>query len=142
VTLPRRATAADAPALEEFRAHATSLIKEHRGGKALLADLPLERLLKDAVVAGALWVCEDALGLSGAILAWPEGAATRFALWVHPRARRQGRGRALARCVLDTMNQEGTQEIDALALPGDRAMKQLLESLGFKARLLVMRQGG
>ena len=32
----------------------------------------------------------------------------------------------------------GCTDVDAMALPGDRSSKQLLESAGFKARLLIL----
>ena len=57
------------------------------------------------------------------------------AVYVAHAYRRQRVATALVRSVL-----EGEVAlVDAYALPGDRAMKSLYESLGWKARLLTMR---
>ncbi len=49
-----------------------------------------------------------------------------------------GVGAALINSLVEWFTQAGCKDIDATALPGDRATKQLLEQTGFKARLLVM----
>jgi GNAT superfamily N-acetyltransferase len=59
-------------------------------------------------------------------------------LYVLPAYRRQGRGRALARAVVDWGAQRGCTGVDGSALPGNRAVKSFFESEGFTARLLVM----
>jgi hypothetical protein len=56
-------------------------------------------------------------------------------VFVDPRRRRQHVATELLRAV--TMG-EGAPR-DGYALPGDRGMKSLYESLGWKARLLTMR---
>jgi hypothetical protein len=40
--------------------------------------------------------------------------------------------------LVDWFAAHGCTDVDAVALPGDRSSKQLLESSGFKARLLVL----
>jgi GNAT superfamily N-acetyltransferase len=57
------------------------------------------------------------------------------ALFVDATARRQGVAREVVRSLLET---PGAPR-DAWALPGDRAMKSLYESIGWRARLLTMR---
>lgn len=58
--------------------------------------------------------------------------------YVEPGAREVGVGTALVEGLLSWFVAQGCTDIDALALPGDRATKQLYETAGFKARLLVL----
>jgi GNAT superfamily N-acetyltransferase len=60
-------------------------------------------------------------------------------LYVVPEQRRRGLGRALLDAALPWLERNGALDVDALALPGDAATKSLLETTGFRARLLVMR---
>lgn len=59
-------------------------------------------------------------------------------LYVVPSGRRHGHGRRLAEAVLVWGARHGCVRVDAPALPGDRATKSLFESLGLRARLLVL----
>jgi GNAT superfamily N-acetyltransferase len=137
----RSATTADAAGLAELRAGAEGLLMAHRGGAALLADLP--RLLKGTDGPGAAsWVADGPESLQGGATAVLDGSEGCFAIWVDPRCRRQGLGRSLATVAIGWLRARGAEHVDSLSLPGDRATKQLLEQLGFKARLLVMREGG
>ncbi|MGP8059379.1 MAG: GNAT family N-acetyltransferase [Acidimicrobiales bacterium] len=58
--------------------------------------------------------------------------------YVEPEARQVGVGGALIGGLLDWFGERGCTDVDSVALPGDRATKQLLETAGFKARLLVL----
>lgn len=58
--------------------------------------------------------------------------------YVEPDARAVGVGAALVSGVIAWFAEQGCTDVDALALPGDRSTKQLLEAAGFKARLLVL----
>ena len=58
--------------------------------------------------------------------------------YVDPEARRLGVGRALLDGLVEWFSGERCGGVDAGALPGDRAMKSLLEASGFKARLITM----
>ncbi len=49
------------------------------------------------------------------------------------------RRQKVATILVKTLLASDTPPVDAYALPGDRAMKSLYESLGWKARLLTMR---
>ena len=60
--------------------------------------------------------------------------------YVEPEARAVGVGASLTRALLDWFAAHDCTEIDAIALPGDRSTKQLLEAAGFKTRLLVLRR--
>jgi len=59
-------------------------------------------------------------------------------LYVSQGSRRAGVGAALLADILAWFSERGCSGADASALPGDRPMKQLLESAGLKARLLVL----
>jgi GNAT superfamily N-acetyltransferase len=58
--------------------------------------------------------------------------------YVEPGARRHGMGGSLMEALLAWFADAGCVGIDASALPGDRAAKQLYERAGFKARLLIL----
>jgi GNAT superfamily N-acetyltransferase len=60
--------------------------------------------------------------------------------YVQPEARAVGVGASLTRALLEWFSANGCREVDAIALPGDRSTKQLLEAAGFKTRLLVLRR--
>lgn len=124
------------PELNELwdRAHRDVLSK--RGGGALLATLtdgmPEHELLGVVVASGALWTYEDEEGLKGFALC---RASLVEAVYVAHEYRRHKIATTLVRTLLES----STPPIDAYALPGDRAMKSLYESIGWKARLLTMR---
>lgn len=59
-------------------------------------------------------------------------------VYVEPDARGVGVGTAMAQSLLDWFAAEGCHGVDAPALPGDRESKQLFESFGLSARLLVL----
>jgi GNAT superfamily N-acetyltransferase len=58
--------------------------------------------------------------------------------YVEPGARAVGVGQAIVGSLVEWFEAEGCTDVDAVALPGDRSSKQLLESSGFKARLLIL----
>lgn len=58
--------------------------------------------------------------------------------YVEPEARQVGVGAALLEGLLGWFAEHGCTDVDAQALPGDRATKQLYETAGFKARLLTL----
>jgi len=59
-------------------------------------------------------------------------------VYVEPDARGVGVGTAMAQALLDWFAAAGCQGVDAPALPGDRQSKQLFESFGLSARLLIL----
>jgi GNAT superfamily N-acetyltransferase len=83
---------------------------------------------------------EDAVvGLAAGTIAAGEGATGRIeCCYVEEAARGVGVGTALVLALLEWFDGRGCRGVDALALPGDRSMKQLLEATGFKTRLLVL----
>ncbi|MHB1584974.1 MAG: GNAT family N-acetyltransferase [Acidimicrobiales bacterium] len=79
------------------------------------------------------------VGVAAGHLPGPDEPAGRIdCCYVEPAARQVGVGSALLAGLLDWFAGEGCADVDAAALPGDRSAKQLLESAGFKARLLVL----
>ncbi len=130
-----RATAST-PDFVKLMTDAQRRLVSHRGGPELLATLvgesSVDELLERLVTSGQLWVLDH----DGV----PEGFAIvrEFvveAIYVTPGRRRQGD----ARLMITTLLALADPPRDAFALPGDRAMKSLYESIGWKARLLTMR---
>ena len=127
-----------AGALDEFG--------RHRGG-AHVGPL-------DATTLLSTWSTEDAdrIFLVGtfdaAVVGLAAGRIDRAAAalgqieccYVEPAARAVGVGSALTKALMDWFAARGCTEVDAIALPGDRSTKQLLEAAGFKTRLLVLRR--
>lgn len=64
--------------------------------------------------------------------------ATVDQIYVEPEARRIGIAQEMLEAVVELAQIKGLRTLDALALPGGREVKNLLEGLGFKARLLVL----
>jgi GNAT superfamily N-acetyltransferase len=58
--------------------------------------------------------------------------------YVEKEARGIGIGTALLEGLITWMVEQSCTDVDALAVPGDRLTKQLLEAAGLKARLLVL----
>ncbi|HVA70771.1 MAG TPA: GNAT family N-acetyltransferase [Acidimicrobiales bacterium] len=124
------------PELDELwrRAHRDVVAK--RGGPALLKTLGDTGhegdLLAALVTSSSFWIATEKGELKGfGIL---RGGVVE-AIYVSPESRRQ----KVATALVKTLLASDTPPLDAYALPGDRAMKSLYESLGWKARLLTMR---
>ena len=124
------------PELQTLWDHAHRDVVAKRGGPALLATLcgttPETELLAHVVASSSLWTVE----VEGELKAFGlcrDGVVE--AIYVEHGSRRQKIATTLVRTLLDG----DTAPMDAYALPGDRAMKSLYESLGWKARLLTMR---
>ena len=60
------------------------------------------------------------------------------ALYVEPRCRGMGGGRALLDGLIGWFAEAGCRAVDGAALPGDRVSKNFFEGAGFKARLITM----
>ena len=125
--------------LEELLAGAHVL----RGGVALAGPATPETLLErwrepaaqllvgefDGVVVGVLGVTTSVAD---------DGRGRIEACYVERDARGVGVGTALMQAALAWCRDAGCHEVDAIALPGDRATKQRLEAEGFTARLLTL----
>jgi GNAT superfamily N-acetyltransferase len=137
--------------LEEARTAAST----RRGGPELLASSPLpgapqsidEHWLSTywcdpdhALFAGT--IDEVVVGVAGGhVTAHAEGpVGTVDWCYVEAGARGVGVGTALATALVEWFVGAGCIALDVPALPGDRGTKQLWESLGLSARLLVLRR--
>jgi len=123
-------------ALTELFSRALSTASNHRGGPAMLHSILLDeepRAFLEAVVArNELWTAQAGQSLVGFALC-RNGLIE--AVYVQKSSRRQGVGTSLVRAIQTALS----EPVDAYALPGDRATKSFYESLGWKARLLMMR---
>jgi len=122
--------------LRDLWEHALKRLTSHRGGTELYntirRDIDGDALLEHVIVNGALWTIGDERTIIGFALVRDEVVEGVF---VHHDQRRQHVATTLLRAL---MAGEDPPK-DGLALPGDRGMKSLYESLGWKARLLTMR---
>ena len=122
--------------IEDLWATALGEVAKKRGGDALMvtiaAGMAPEQLLDHFISLGDLWSAHDGETLVGFALC---RYGVVEALYVERPRRRQG----VARAMLEALRALDVPPVDALALPGDRAMKSLYESIGWKARLLTMR---
>jgi len=124
------------PELALLWKHALKDVLAKRGGEALMTTLSGtfsdDELLASVVATASLWTFIEEGELKGFCLC---RARAVEAVYVAHAFRRQKVATTLVRTLLDGDD----APVDALALPGDRAMKSLYESLGWKARLLTMR---
>ena len=122
--------------LRDLWEHALKRLKSHRGGPELYLtirrDADDDELLTQLVGSGVLWTIATEERLVGFAVVRDEVVEGVF---VDHERRRQG----VATTLLKTLVAGEGPPKDGLALPGDRGMKSLYESLGWKARLLTMR---
>lgn len=111
-------------------------LESHRGGPELLAtitgDEKSEDLLASLVCQGVVWTIGNGDHLAG--FAIVRGGVVE-GVFVTPNSRRQHVATSLLNALVSSTNPPR----DGFALPGDRGMKSLYESFGWKARLLTMR---
>jgi len=149
----RPAIAADAERCAELCRQALAELDGARGGplfarresglvaKALLRPGGLARLLADGrrrIFVGTLDDAVVALAVGRVDEVGEASIGVVDGCYVEEGARRVGVGRALLDALVTSFAAAGCRGIDVPALPGDRDMKNLLESAGFKARLVTM----
>ena len=144
--LARPATDADRAACARLVGEAVSRAASMRGGAALIGTATAEDLL--ARWAGGIdpigmFVGEFERTVVGVLVVAAAGTEGRRrgrieCCYVEEDARGVGVGTALMDAAVAWCNSAGCVDVDALALPGDRAMKQRLEAAGFTARLLTL----
>jgi GNAT superfamily N-acetyltransferase len=124
---------------DELRAmweHAYKRLMSHRGGPELYhtirRDVDHDQVLAHVVASGALWTIGDDEALVGFALVRDEIVECVF---IDHQRRRQH----VATELLNALVAGENPPKDGYALPGDRGMKSLYESFGWKARLLTMR---
>jgi GNAT superfamily N-acetyltransferase len=98
----------------------------------LRGPLGTDELLTDVVDSSSLWTYLEEGELKGFCVC---RSGVVEAVYVAHGSRRQKIATKLVRTLLE----RDDAPVDAYALPGDRGMKSLYESLGWKARLLTMR---
>ena len=122
--------------LRAFWQHAYKRLLSHRGGPELYntirRDVDDDELLAHVVASGALWTIGDDRALLGFALVRDEVVECVFV--DHQRRREH-----VATDLLNALVAGENPPKDGYALPGDRGMKSLYESFGWKARLLTMR---
>ena len=117
-----------------------------RGGPALVGTATPEDLLAGWAggnTPAGVFVGEYEGAVVGvlAVAAHERGGQRRGRIdccYVDEDARGVGVGTALMEAAVAWCEASGCAEVDALALPGDRATKQRLEAAGFAARLLTL----
>ncbi|HWE66572.1 MAG TPA: GNAT family N-acetyltransferase [Acidimicrobiales bacterium] len=144
----RRARKADRAVCRALLAEAIDGAGAMRGGPALVGVITPEQLLErwlDTDQATVLLVGEIhrvVVGLAAATTFTRPGATglsgSIECCYVENEARGVGVGTALMDALMAWCARQGCRDVDALALPGDRATKQRLEAQGFTARLLTL----
>ena len=146
----RRAEAGDLDRCRELLADAIEAMQDQRGAALLLADRAEPETGPGSVIER--WDADPETEVlvgtfSDAVVGIAVGTLTRLGerrvgriecFYVEPDARAVGVGQAMVGSLVDWFAAHGCTDVDAVALPGDRSSKQLLESSGFKARLLVL----
>lgn len=137
----RRATADDLDECAALLARARDELAGKRGAAQLLAAGEADvTTWWDAGPDRTLWVGEfggATVGLAAGRVG-PGGVGRVDCCYVRPEARRVGVGGALMEALVGWFRDAGCSEVDGAALPGDRETKQLYESAGFTARLLIL----
>jgi GNAT superfamily N-acetyltransferase len=145
----RPAREGDMAACAELVTRALAYVRSMRGGPALVGDVTCEALLSrwtdEAQGPATVYVGEFdgvVVGVAAATIAKRSYAATASGriecCYVEDGARGVGVGSALMESLVTWCQERGCDDIDALALPGDRLTKGRLEATGFTARLLVL----
>jgi GNAT superfamily N-acetyltransferase len=139
----RSATAVDATTLSELEREARNEITAFRGHEALLREVKSIDTMWGSAVADRsclVLVAET----SGQVVAYAKGdisstdsSCVVSHIYVDPLARQIGIGAGLISEIAHIAKDRGCTTLDALALPGDRKMKNLYERVGMPARLLI-----
>lgn len=127
----RRPTQSEKAQIEDLVIAGLHELAQGRGGRLYRADLAAflgiaEADLVDTLVSD---IMNEGLITDNAVAVALDGLAL---IYVAPHSRRASRGTALYRALVE----DG--DVELWAKPGDRAAKSFAESLGLKARLLVM----
>jgi GNAT superfamily N-acetyltransferase len=142
----RPATSADRDRIAELAAAARADIAEQRGGvlhllrevRALDDDINLLDLAEYVVVGEYDGVVVGYAALHVERLPDETDLAVLDDIYVEPGAREVGVGDTILRAVLDWCRARHCRGIDAVALPGNRALKNFYERFGLTARAIVV----
>lgn len=127
----RRPTENDQSTVENFVVSGLRELAEGRGGPQYLEDLAcfLNVAVSDLAASLTSEVMSGGIAVDGAIAVAIDGLAL---IYVDPDHRRSKLGSSLYHALRDDA------EVEMWTKPGDRTAKSFAESLGLKARLLVM----
>jgi ribosomal protein S18 acetylase RimI-like enzyme len=141
----RPARPADAGQLAQLEAESRAALADQRGGARWLSDHPGRGDAWTAVLADArvfthvAHIGEVVVGYIVASVDANEPWLGRIDdVYVAPEARELGFGDELLAASLAVLRGAGATTLDGEALPGDRAVKNLYERAGIKARLIVV----
>lgn len=148
----RSASEVDQGSLAALKQAAADDLGSRRGGPELLVDLrwsPEVAAVDDTQMASedptrAAWLAqwhEVDIGVCEAEVSPSQGrgrVGLVKTLWVQPEARGIGAGGSLLSVAMQWMVDQGADTVEAVALPGDRHTKSVLEAAGYRARMLVM----
>jgi len=146
----RLARADDAVACHALLTEALAAVRHQRGGATLAGPVEADDLLSGWLAPSqpetvALWVGEfggavvGLLAVSTFTRPGHDGLSGRVeCVYVEEGARGVGVGSALMDAAVTWCSERACTDMDARALPGDRASKQRLEAAGFTARLLIL----
>ena len=139
----RSASEQDVPAIVDLAKEARSEIAQFRGH---------EHLLEDSTSTEQQWATAIASDTNVVLVALSSMSTVGYAkgdiddkgaiclvshVFVDPQARQLGIGAGLVGEIARVAKAKGCQTLDAVALPGDRKMKNLYERIGMPARLLI-----
>lgn len=132
----------DTDEVAALEAMARTVLLEHRGGPALLAEQPAVGdwavLLADPTQHAWVALIDDVpVGYLQCTIA-AGGAAEVLQVFVHPEARELGFGDWLLEAALQAARDAGSTVLEGTALPGDRDTKNLYERAGIKARKITV----
>jgi GNAT superfamily N-acetyltransferase len=134
---------ADAAEVAALEAQAREELTAFRGADVLLAERAAvaDWAALAARPGSAVWVATLDDAVVGYLhLAIDATVATVRQVYVHPEARELGCGDGLLEAAMAFAGEHACTALEAVALPGDRATKNLYERAGVTARLLVMRR--
>ena len=139
----RSATVADAAALNDLEREARLEITAFRGHEILLSEIPVIGTLWNMTVGNitSLVLVAEAsgqiVGYAKADISVASTSCVVSQIYVDQMARQIGIGAGLISEIARIAKIRGCTTLDALALPGDRKMKNLYERVGMPARLLI-----
>lgn len=127
----RRPTPSDRAHVDDLVSTGLRELSLGRGGRSYLADLAAYLDVQDSILASTLVdeILNKGFVADQAVAVAIDGLAL---IYVSPEARRASLGTALFEALARD------EAVEMWAKPGDRAAKSFAESLGLKARLLVM----
>jgi GNAT superfamily N-acetyltransferase len=144
VELARPARDEDRPACRRLLDELLAGVDGMRGARTLVGEETAETLLARWTGPAAQLLVGEYDGVVVGVLGLtvfpssPGGRGLVEGCYVERDARGVGVGSSLMEAAVTWCAEQGCREIDALALPGDRATKQRLEAEGFTARLLTL----